>query len=297
MEKLSRREFLRETAVWTGALVCGVSLEGETAPARRLRSLVDWVPLGKTGIRVTYLGMGTGSIGWNHQSNQTRLGQERFTALVRHAYERGIRFFDAADMYGSHPYLKQALKGIPREKVVLQSKIISRTAEQAKKDLDRFRQELGTDYIDSVLIHVVTTPTWDEDFKGVRDVLSEAKERRVIKAHGVSCHGIGALRRAALSSWVQVDLARINPKGLHMDADPETVCQVLGQMKRGGKAVIGMKILGEGKISSPEEKEESLRFVLGLDCVDAIIIGFESPEQIDDILERGNRILAHRTSS
>ena len=184
---MKRREFMERSLAAAGAVALGGALPAAAA-THRPKSAVDRVPLGKTGLTIPFLGIGTGTIGWNHQSNQTRIGQEGFNRLIRHAYDAGVRYLDAADQYGSHAYLKQAIKGLPREHFFIQTKIINRTAAEAKADLDRFRRELGVDHFDSVLVHVVTKPTWTEDFKGVRDVLSEAKEKQIVRAHGVSCH-------------------------------------------------------------------------------------------------------------
>jgi predicted aldo/keto reductase-like oxidoreductase len=288
---VKRREFIERSLAAAGAAALGGAPAVEAKP-RRLKSAVDRVPLGKTGLTMPFLGIGTGTVGWNHQSNQTRIGQEAFTRLIRHAYDQGVRYIDCADQYGSHTYLKQALKGLPREKLFIQTKIINRTAPEAKADLDRFRGEVGTDYFDSVLIHVVTKPSWVDDFKGVRDVLSAAKEKQVVQAHGVSCHSLEALQAAAASRWVEVDLARLNPKGLHMDASPREVCAVLDRMHAAGKGIIGMKILGQGELAGEAEREAALRFALSQRCLDAMVIGFETPAQLDDVVRRINRILA-----
>src|SRR5438876_12256782 len=168
---MKRREFMERSLAAAGAVALGGAVPA--AAKYRPKSAVDRVPLGKTGLMIPFLGIGTGTVGWNHQSNQTRIGQEGFNRLIRHAYDAGVRYLDAADQYGSHAYLKQAIKGLPREHFFIQTKIINRTAAEAKADLDRFRKELGVDHFDSVLVHVVTKPTWTEDFKGVRDVLSE----------------------------------------------------------------------------------------------------------------------------
>jgi len=289
MTQIKRREFIERAAAVTGAVALGaVSLPAEEENKKRPRSATDTVTIGKTGIRSSLVGIGTGSIGYNKQSNQTRLGQEKFTALIRHAHERGITFFDCADQYGSHPYLREAIKGIPREKYVIQSKIIHRTADEAKADLERFRKELGVDYIDIVLMHVVTEGDWNKRYQGVKDVLSEAKQKGIIRAHGCSCHSFEALEAAAADPWVEVDLARYNPWNQHMDAEHERVTPVLRRMRQSGKGVIGMKILAQGDMTRGEDRlaraRQSLRFGLGSGVLDMMTIGFESPRQIDEIL-------------
>lgn len=298
MNPMNRREFLERAAVTVGAAALGSQILPEAEAAKRLpKTVSDKVSLGNTKIKVSLIGIGTGTIGGGKQSNQTRLGQEGFTRLIRHAYDNGITFFDVADQYGSHPYLKEALKGIPREKIVIQTKINSRDPQRAKEDIDRVRMELGTDYVDTLLMHVVTKPTWASDFEAARDVFAEAKEKKVVRRHGVSCHGFGALKTAAATPWVEVDLARINPKGMHMDDKPENVVPVLKDMRAQGKGVIGMKIFGQGDMKTAEERHESLRYVLASGAVDAFVIGFESTEQIDDTISRTNRILKELRSA
>jgi predicted aldo/keto reductase-like oxidoreductase len=127
---------------------------------------------------------------------------------------------------------------------------------------------------------------WPADMRPVMDVLSDAKRRGVVKAVGVSCHGLPPLQTAAATDWIDIDLARINPLGGkqgRMDSTPEVVSGLLKQMHDKGKGIIGMKILAEGDLKTAEKQRESLKYVLGLGCVDAFVIGFESPGQIDEI--------------
>lgn len=263
-----------------------------------VRSPTEQVTLGKTGIKASFVGIGTGMRGWMRQSNHTRMGKEAFIALIRHAYDNGITFFDTADLYGTHPFLRDALKGIPREKIVIQSKIwfgpmgLPEPVTDARRALDRFRQELGTDYIDIMLLHCTTSPTWTDDLRPMLDALEEARQKKVIRAHGTSCHSLPALKTSQASPWVQVQLARINHRGTAMDGKPEEIAELLRQMRSAGKGVIGMKIFGEGRFLAPQEREESLRFVVAQQCVDNFIIGFEKPEQIDETLGMLKQILA-----
>jgi len=204
--------------------------------------------------------------------------------LLLNGYDHGLRFFDAADSYGSHPHVAEALKHVQRDKVTVLTKSFSRDAASMRADLDRFRRELGTDYLDVCLMHCVTEADWTERYKGAMDVLSEAKEKGMIRAHGCSCHGIEALRAAAKSPWVEIDLARINPVGAIMDADPPTVVGVLKEMKAAGKAVVGMKILGQGALRN--RQDEGIKFALSLGLLDAFTIGAESKAEQEDLIRR-----------
>jgi predicted aldo/keto reductase-like oxidoreductase len=288
MSDLSRRGFLGQSAAAVGVLATASALPAADENNRKLTSAADKVTLGRTGLKLSLLGMGTGSTGVKHSSNQVKLGEEKFRRLVRYAYERGITYFDTADQYGSHLYLRTALQGIPRENLFLQSKTHATTKEMAYADVERFRQELGTDYLDTLLMHCMQKGSWPTDRRPVMDALNEFKQKGWVKAVGVSCHGMDPLKAAVDCDWVDVDLARINPVGGNagrMDGTPEQVSACLKAMHAKGKGILGMKILAEGTLKKPEDQLKSLRFVLGLGCVDAFVIGFESAEQIDQIMK------------
>ncbi len=267
---MKRRDFLKHS------LLAGTPAWG--APVRKAN---DIVLLGPDKIPLTRLAIGTGTLG----GRQGRiLGIQGLADLLHFGYDQGLFFWDAADSYGSHPHLREALKRIPREKVTILTKSFSRTAEGMRKDIDRFRREVGTDYFDIVLLHCVTRADWPEECKGAMEVISEFRQRGVIRTHGVSCHTIEALRTAARTDWVRVDLARINPAGARMDADPQTVLSVLAQMKAAGKGVIGMKILGEGTLR--KRIEQALQFALSQSCIDCFTIGAENREELAALIRR-----------
>jgi aryl-alcohol dehydrogenase-like predicted oxidoreductase len=284
---MQRREFLVRSATAAGAVwlssksilsaLANTTLSGKFAA-------YDMVTLGNTGIKTSRLAMGTGTVGSGHHSHQTALGVKGLSELLLNGYDHGLRFFDAADSYGSHEHVAEALKHVPRDKVTVLTKTFSRTPAEARADLDRFRRELGTDYLDICLMHCVTEADWTERYKGVMDVLSEAKEKGIIRTHGCSCHTIEALRAAARSPWVEIDLARLNPVGAIMDADPATVIGVLKEMKQAGKAVIGMKILGQGALRA--RQDEAIKFALSNGVLDAFTIGAESKQEQEDLIRR-----------
>jgi aryl-alcohol dehydrogenase-like predicted oxidoreductase len=247
-------------------------------------SATDTVTLGSTGIKTSRLAMGTGTVGSGHHSNQTALGVKGLSDLLLNGYDSGLRFFDAADAYGSHPHVAEALKHIPRDKVTILTKTWARDPATARADLGRFRRELGTDYLDICLMHCLTEPDWTTRYRGVMDIFEDAKQKGIIRAHGCSCHSIEALRAAAKSPWVEVDFARINPIGSHMDADPETVIGVLRSMKAAGKAVVGMKILGQGDLA--HRQDEAIKYALSLGILDAFTIGAESKQEQQDLVRR-----------
>jgi 1-deoxyxylulose-5-phosphate synthase len=285
---MHRRDFLqRSSRAAAGALLASTAVANRLLaipPLSGKFSASDTVTLGKTGIKTSRLAMGTGTVGVGHHSHQTALGMDGLPRLLLSGYDNGLRFFDAADSYGSHPHVAETLKHVDRSKVTVLTKSWSRTAPEMRADLDRFRKELGTEQLDIVLMHCLTEGDWTTRFEPVMDVLSEAKQKGVIRAHGCSCHSIEALRAAAKSPWVDLDLARVNPIGAHMDADPDTVISVLREMKASGKAVIGMKILGQGALR--DRQDEAIRFALGLGVLDAFTIGAESIAEQTDLRNR-----------
>jgi len=285
-----RREFLHTSARTLGAAFLSKNAIARAAlvdpePLPKKFTAQDEVVLGHTGIRTSRLAMGTGTIGYGGASNQTRLGNSPFTKLLLDGYhDNGLRFFDSADSYGSHPYVAAALKQIPRDKVTVLTKTDTRDPAGVRADLERFRRELGIEQIDIVLIHCVTEGDWTTRYRGVMDVLSEAKEKGVIRAHGVSCHTIQALRAAAASPWVEIDLVRLNPIGSHMDAAPDTVIGVIKEMRAQGKGIVGMKILGQGDLR--DRPSEAIRYALGTGVLDAITIGAESQKEQNNLVQR-----------
>ena len=244
----------------------------------------ETVTIGKTGIQTSLLAMGTGTVGSGHHSHQTALGVKGLSEMLLNGYDHGLRFFDAADSYGSHPHVAEALKHVPRDKVTVLTKTWARDAATARADIERFRTELGTDYIDICLMHCLTEGDWTERYRGVMDVMEEARQKGTIRAHGCSCHSIEALRTATKSPWVQVHLVRINPIGSFMDSDPQTVLSVMREMKAAGKGIVGMKILGQGTMR--DRQDEALKFALGLGLLDAFTIGAESRTEQEDLIRR-----------
>jgi predicted aldo/keto reductase-like oxidoreductase len=281
---MDRRSFIRGAAI-TASVAALAPLSVKAVPEPGIKYISDKVILGDTGIQVSRMAMGTGTNGWAQNSNQTRqLGISGVADLLQAAYDRGVIFWDSADQYGSHPHLKEALKRVPREKVVILSKTHASTEEEMKADLDRFRKELGTDYIDILLLHCMVNKDWPKEKAGAMEVLEQARQKKIIKAHGVSCHTLEALKTAAETPWVQIDLARINPAGVSMDDKVPTVVPILKQMKQSGKVIMGMKIFGVGKLI--DRKDECIKYALAQDYMSCFTIGIESLDQFLDLEKR-----------
>ncbi|GHT88074.1 hypothetical protein FACS189474_2570 [Bacteroidia bacterium] len=290
MEKINRREFLRKSVAGISALSLAGIAHAETN-LFSAETIIDTVQLGNSGLTVSRLAMGTGTVGTNKSSNQTRLGMTKFVKLAHHAYEKGVRFYDMADQYGSHPFVGQALKSLPREKVILQTKMwthpdSSNNLEPVSNILDRFRKEIGTDYIDIVLMHCITDKNWTDNRKHFMEGLLKAKQDGIVKAIGLSCHSWDAMETAIASPWADVMLARINPFQSIMDGKPDDVNELLGKVKASGKGIIGMKIFGEGKNVTENERKKSLRFAIKEANIHCMTIGMESEAQLDDAVEK-----------
>lgn len=295
--QINRRQFIKSTAALAGTIFLPCHAASELKPKR---TAVDQVTLGKTGLKLSRLGLGTGSIGG---SIQRALGQEKFTSLIRYAYDKGITYIDTAQAYGTHEMVREAIKGLPREKLFIQSKMPG-TPEKPLEVLDRYRKELNVDYIDSLLVHCGVSNNWDEERKRLLDAFEEAKQKKIIRAHGVSCHSIPASAIAAQLDWVDVNLVRVNPQGAHIDTPAErwdaksntshvpAVMEQIKIMRKKRHGIIGMKLIGNGDFTKPEDREKSIRFAMKCGLLDAVVIGFKSPAEIDEAIKNMNSALA-----
>lgn len=296
--KLKRREFLSRTALGVGSLLAARPRLAMAGAAPAYFDPYELVPLGKTPLRVSRFCLGTGMRGGMRQSNHTRMGSLKLERLIRESYDRGTRMFDLADLYGTHPYVIPALRGIPRDRFQIVTKIWwsgGGIPEPVRPDADtcvaRFLKELQTDYIDLVLLHCVTAATWPADLRRQMDLLSERKQKGHVRALGVSCHSLAALEAAAGEPWVESVHARINPFGMSMDGPPERVVPVLQRIHAAGKGVVGMKIMGEGRLRNDDERRDaSVRYALTLGCVDVLNVGCESIAEVDDLAARVRRV-------
>ena len=303
---IKRREFLAALSLGAGYLLFRNPLAAKGANLTYSTDPFQTVRLGKSGLETTLLGMGTGVNAGGRESFLTRQDKTRSLALLEQAYEKGIRFFDCADSYGTHPLMAEAFKVLPREKLTVSSKIWMTKGNIPEADrgdadvvVDRFRRELNTDYIDLVQIHCMTDKNWTNKFKAQMDIMDRLKSKGIIRAHGVSVHSLEAMKAAADSEWADVVHVRINPYGIAMDDhDPDEVITVIHELHNKGKGVIGMKLVGNGIYRDDNEKiDHSIRFVLGLGSVDMMIVGFEEPGQVDNFAGRVQAALKEERES
>lgn len=297
MKNIDRRSFIRTSSYTVAGLIAAQGAFASHSFTLPSAPLIDTVPLGETGMSVSRLAMGTGSYGYRKTSAQKKLGEQKFVDLAQHAFDRGVKFFETADMYGTHDFVGKAMKKVGRENIKLLSKVMVYqhqdwyTPEPFQKSIDRFRKELDTDYIDILLLHCMVNKEWPDEYKRYIDDFNEAKQKGIIKKVGLSCHDFGAMQLAAESKWPDVLLARINHGGKKMDATPAEVMAVLKKAKESGKGVIGMKIFGCGELTSDDQRQKSLEYVIKSGNVDCMTIGFENPQQLDDTISRIMKIV------
>jgi len=293
-KEITRRQFIKSTAAVAGATVLASSC-GTGSPT----TATDLVTLGKSGLKMSRIGFGCGTKGGTvHRS----LTKEVFVDLFRYAFERGIQFVDTAENYKTHDLVHDAIKGIPREKLFILTKM-PRIPDNPMETLDRYRKEIGVEYLDCVLVHAVGTPNWNEERKVVLDALEEAKQKGIIRSHGVSCHSLTALRTSADLDWVDVNMVRINPQGVIMDllnpgkgkkSDESHVPDVVEQLKimrSHNHGIIGMKIFGEGRFTTKEDRVKSINYTWQSGLVDSVTLGFKNTQEIDEAIELTNEAL------
>jgi hypothetical protein len=295
MAHSTRRDFLRTTFA---ATVLGGIGSSVAIPAVK-RSAIDMVTLGNSGVKVTRLAFGTGTYGGRVQRE---LGQEEFTRLVRHAYDRGIRFFETAESYHGMPeMLSIALKGIPRDNYKLMTKYSVHGDEDPGTKIDQFRKQLDSEYFDILLLHCMRSPSWNSETKRLRDGFSETKDKKVILAHGASVHGLPALRSFPGDKWLDIAMIRMNHNGTRMDTPdtkdvdgPGNVDEVVAHTKKvhaQGAGVISMKLVGEGRFTKAEDRDAAMKHAMNLGAVDCVTLGFKNTAEIDEAIERMNRVM------
>ena len=293
--KMKRREFLGTAA----AGAAGVLATGRLAAAPAAPAPSATVPLGKE-LKVTRIGLGTGMRGWERASNHTRMGEKKFRELLHYCYDRDIRLIDMADLYGTHGHVARAFQDKPRDSYTLISKIWFRPNGLTEEErpgadvlVERFLKELKTDYIDICQLHCVTSADWPTELRQQMDLLADLKRKGAVRTHGVSCHSIAALEAAAEEPWVDVVHARVNPFDSRTDGPMDKVVPVLEKIHAAGKGIIGMKLIGEGTFDAAQRRE-AVKFVMDLGIVDAMIVGFEKPGEVDEFEANVTQVLKQR---
>jgi len=298
MPRISRREFVK-TGLAAGAVATAGTLPLAAAPAKAAKqTATDWVTLGNSGVTVTRLAFGTGSMGGQVQRD---LGQEGFTRTVRYAYDQGVRFFETAESYGDmHRRLGIALQRIPRDSYKLMSKITTHGEVDPQAKIDELRKLAQTDYFDIMLLHWQHTPTWVSDSARWADGIEAAQQKKIVVARGASVHGLPALRQVPGNKWLDVAMIRVNHNGTRMDAEvPDTaergnveeVVAHVKQVKKEGMGVVSMKLAGEGAFNQAD-RQAAMKFAFRHAGVDSVTLGYKSTAEIDEAILNLNSALA-----
>jgi 1-deoxyxylulose-5-phosphate synthase len=291
----SRRDWLK-----TGLAAAALAGTGRLPLKAARETATDWVTLGRSDVKVTRLAFGTGTMSGKVQRD---LGQDEFTKLVRYAYDHGVRFFETAESYGDmHRMLGIALQGIPRDSYRLMSKITTtHEGVDPRAKIDELRKLANTEYFDIMLLHWQHTATWPTDSSRFADGILEAQSKKAVVAHGASVHGLPALRQVPGNKWLDLAMIRMNHKGVAMDAedynthglgDVNEVVTHVKQVRKEGMGVISMKLAGEGRFTTREDRQAAMRFAFQNAGVQSVTVGYKNTGEIDEAIENLNLALA-----
>lgn len=267
--------------------------KAKAAGGRKLHSTdpVALVPL-TPNLSCTRIGLGTGVRAAFLHSNLTRMRKEEAIGICRFAYDHGIRLFDLADKYGTHPIVREALADKPRSSYTLITKFPVPALGQVPGEppipasviVERFLRELNTEYLDLIQLHKMIDPGWPGQHEFYMEELARLKERGLIRAHGITSHSLAATQAAARTPWVDSVQARLNTAGIHMDGTFDDNAAALAACHDAGQGVIMMKVFGRGAIRSPAERRRSLDAVLRLQSTDVLVVGFDRTAYITELL-------------
>jgi len=277
------------------------------------------VTLGTTGISVSRLGIGTGTGHPSGRCRQALMSKQELADLLLYVFDRGITFWDSAVHYGTHGHVRCALRQVQRDRVSIATKLIVSTAKEAEKGVSAALREINTDYIDMCLLHAVHTRGELERCRGALEKLILLRDKGLIRAVGVSCHGVAALEAARDCPGVEVVWCRINHAGLHMDGprrlrhivaalpvlkktakllpawciarlrpgdkpplqaqEHQRITALLQQMHAKGKGMVGMKIMAQGHLAA--DPQTAVKYAAGCAFLDTFISGMLNRSEID----------------
>lgn len=293
--------------------------ENSSAGERQGRIVLREIRLGKTNIRTSRLGIGSGTADHLGRCSQAMMPLRTFSDLLVYACEKGITLWDTALLYNTHRHIRHALTQVSRRRITLVSKIPSIGEKSAYADVARALEELDVDYLDVCLLHGVRNERDFRSREGALKALIAMKKSGMIRSVGLSAHGIEALEAARESSEIEVVWARVNYAGYHMDTRrlgvydslaafaflkkmvkllPRGIIAPLIHRKptpvseadRTEVAQILKQIHGRGigvvgmKVVGEgllaDNPRRALEYVNGLSCVDAAVVGMVTREQI-----------------
>ena len=225
---------------------------------------MEYRTLGKSGLKISRLGLGGIPI--------QRIDATGARALMADLISAGVNFIDTARGYTvSEEYLGFALEGV-RDRFVLATKSMARTAEAMAKDIDISLKNLRTDYIDLYQIHNPGESDLEQVMApgGALEALLEAKKNGKIGHIGITLHSVDLFRRAVDLPWVETIMFPYNI----VETQGEELISVCAER---GIGFICMKPLAGGAI---EDAEIALRFIMSNPDVTVIIPGMATAEEI-----------------
>ena len=306
---IDRRTFLQRggrAAIGIGALGVGYSAHAANPPAGE-PTIQQYVTLGKTGLVISDIGFGSSGC--------------PSADVVRHCYDRGMTYFDTAEMYGSEgwgegefveTFLGEALHD-KRDKVVITTKYLAEATDDRKLIMSKLEASLGrlrTDHVDIFLNHAINdldrvkNPEWFEfvDF---------AKKQGKIRFSGMSGHG-GQLQEC-IEYAIHHDLVDVILSSHNFGSDPKFyekftkkfdwvanqagIRRLFAKAHAKGIGVIAMKTQMGAKLNDLSAyeaegatfQEASLRWVLSDSNVDAAIISMTSKEVADSYIRASGK--------
>ena len=299
-QSLGRREFLKQTAAALalsgGMNSAGAAEKGKTAPADAIPSRM----LGKTGLRLPILGYGGAGLPrlWGNP-----LSRAERVDLVRHACNRGLRYFDTANNYmESQPILGEALKD-RRRQLCLVTKVETTVPEEVRKSVERSLRELQTDYLDLILIH--GTPGLEQmsvpQAMKIHAELVKLRDERITRFIGLSAHSYfdKALALIASGGFDQCMLSYgYIPRGYNQVfsarmTELRNAC--VAKAHDMGMGIVAIKVIGAGMLGAwsgrmvpgydPQRLKRlpaaAIRYVLQDERIDHLVIGMRLKQEID----------------
>ncbi len=299
---LKRRDFLKTSFAGLGSVAVANAVTFADEPSKPPKNPFSTDPVAKVKltdeVTTSRLGFGTGMHGHQRSAQLTRMDRSKAEEMIRYAYDVGVRFFDCADLYGTHELVATTLKDKPRDSFTISSKLWPHPGgipEDERPTADvvvkRFLKELQTDYLDLVQIHCMQKPNWQDDYEQYMEDLAKLKEQGLIRGHGISCHAFGSIQTGAEDPWVDAMHIRINSKNTRMDGTFEENVAAAQIAQDNGKGIIAMKLVGEGSMKERKDREESIDAVVRSNVVDVYIVGFEAREEIDELIENVEKSL------
>ena len=248
--------------------------------------------LGNSGIEVSRLCYGTLSF----SSAQADLSPEEGGDLLLYAFSRGVDCLDTAEIYGTYPHVRHALRHA-RKKPVVCTKTYAWDRAGAMASVEKARRETGLDVIDIFLLHEQETALTLDGHREAFEYLLECREKGILRAVGISTHAVSpvraldeAVRGISGGQWTEKDagayrhadiihpLLNVGGIGL-LDGSAEDMKNAVDSAHQAGIGIIGMKMFGGGNLLP--RFDEAAGYALGLDCADAYAVGMQSRDEID----------------